>query len=178
MSLLSLTAQWIDSSFNFQRVTLHTENFRGSHTTERIGEAIQGMLNSRGIETSWIHVLVRDNARNMKKAMNDMGVKSVGCLEHILRVSAQRRGRSGHREKNYRPFQTFPVGLLPSGKYPEGSEDGCQASTAGHASEMEQQPLHATEHPGAKASSVGLCRVAKPPSHTDSCPVDLDGEDR
>lgn len=89
MSLLSLTAQWIDHTFTLQRVTLHPQDFRGSHTAERIKEAIQGMLDRWGIEKSRVHVIVRDNARNMKKAMDDMEVKSVGCLAHTLQLAMQ-----------------------------------------------------------------------------------------
>ena len=87
MSLLSFTAQWIDASFTLQRVTLHTQDFRGSHTAERIGEAIQGMLDSWGIDKSRVHVIVRDNARNMKKAMDDMEITSLGCLAHTLQLA-------------------------------------------------------------------------------------------
>ncbi len=36
VSLLSLTAQWIDSSFNLQKAVLHAKHFRGSHTGESI----------------------------------------------------------------------------------------------------------------------------------------------
>lgn len=68
-------------------MTLHTQDFRGSHTAEGIGEAIQGMLDRWGIEKSRIHVIVRDNARNMKKAMDDMEVKNVGCLAHTLQLA-------------------------------------------------------------------------------------------
>ncbi|XP_057694491.1 zinc finger BED domain-containing protein 4-like [Corythoichthys intestinalis] len=87
LSLISFTAQWIDPSFNLQRVTLHTQDFRGSHTAERVREAIEGMLNSWGIDKSRVHVIVRDNARNLKKAMDDMEMKSVGCLAHTLQLA-------------------------------------------------------------------------------------------
>ena len=84
MSLLSFTAQWVDSTFNLQRATLHAQHFRGSHTAERVKQAIEGMLNSWGIEKQHVHVILRDNARNMKKAMDDMGVPSMGCVAHTL----------------------------------------------------------------------------------------------
>ncbi|KAF3840378.1 hypothetical protein F7725_019095 [Dissostichus mawsoni] len=35
MSLLSFTAQWIDSQFNLKHATLQVQNFRGSHTADR-----------------------------------------------------------------------------------------------------------------------------------------------
>lgn len=165
MSLISFTVQWIDSEFNLQHATLHAQNFRGSHTADRVREALQGMLTSWGIEKSRVHVILRDNARNMKKAMDDMEVTSVGCLAHTLQLAVHEGLLSqrsvtdalGHREENYWPFQTFPVGLFPSGRCPERPEDGRQASTAGRCCEMEQQPLHVAEHLGAKAGSLCLC---------------------
>ncbi|KAL0151124.1 hypothetical protein M9458_053637, partial [Cirrhinus mrigala] len=76
MSLLSLTAQWIDSSFVLRRATLHIQEFRGSHTAERI----------QGIDKQRVHVILRDNTANMKKAMRDMGVPSVGCVAHSCQL--------------------------------------------------------------------------------------------
>lgn len=42
MSLLSLTAQWVDSSFTLQKAVLQAKQFRGSHTGESIATAIDG----------------------------------------------------------------------------------------------------------------------------------------
>ncbi|KAM4560530.1 zinc finger BED domain-containing protein 4-like [Odontesthes bonariensis] len=86
MSLLSLTAQWIDSSFALRRATLHVQEFRGSHTAERIQTAMENMLNNWAIDNTRVHVIVRDNAANMKKAMKDMMVPSVGCVAHSLQL--------------------------------------------------------------------------------------------
>ncbi|KAJ8380963.1 hypothetical protein SKAU_G00017410 [Synaphobranchus kaupii] len=44
------------------------------------------MLNTWGIDKQQVHVILRDNARNMKKAMDDMGVLSVGCIAHTLQL--------------------------------------------------------------------------------------------
>lgn len=46
MSLLSLTAQWIDSSFTLQKAVLQAKQFRGLHTGESIATTIDGMLNA------------------------------------------------------------------------------------------------------------------------------------
>lgn len=86
MSLLSLTAQWIDSSFVLRRATLHVQEFRGSHTAERIQQSMEKMLNNWGIDKQRVHVILRDNAANMKKAMRDMGVPSVGCVAHSCQL--------------------------------------------------------------------------------------------
>ena len=53
MSLLSFTAQWVDSSFNLQRAILHAQHFHGSHMAERVKQAIERMLNSWGIKKQW-----------------------------------------------------------------------------------------------------------------------------
>ncbi|KAK7888714.1 hypothetical protein WMY93_024274 [Mugilogobius chulae] len=89
MSLLSLTAQWIDSSFVLRRATLHVREFRGSHTAERIQQSIENMLNNWGIDKERVHVILRDNAANMKKAMRDMGVRSLGCVAHSCQLCVQ-----------------------------------------------------------------------------------------
>ncbi|KAK7898583.1 hypothetical protein WMY93_019436 [Mugilogobius chulae] len=89
MSLLSLTAQLIDSSFVLRRATLHVREFRGSHTAERIQQSIENMLNNWGIDKERVHVILRDNAANMKKAMRDMGVRSLGCVAHSCQLCVQ-----------------------------------------------------------------------------------------
>ena len=33
--------------------------------------------------------MLRDNAKNMSKAMDDVGVRSVGCLAHTLQLSVK-----------------------------------------------------------------------------------------
>ncbi|XP_051809829.1 zinc finger BED domain-containing protein 4-like [Acanthochromis polyacanthus] len=86
MSLLSLTAQWIDSTFVLHHATLHAQDFRGTHTAERIQEAMEKMLQNWGIEKERVHVILRDNAPNMRKAMKDMGVRSVGCVAHSCQL--------------------------------------------------------------------------------------------
>ncbi|KAJ4939549.1 hypothetical protein JOQ06_028997 [Pogonophryne albipinna] len=45
------------------------------------------MLNSWGIDKPRVHVILRDNARNMVKAMDDLEVKSVGCVAHTLQLA-------------------------------------------------------------------------------------------
>ncbi len=86
MSLLSLTAQWIDSSFVLRRATLHVQEFRGSHTAVRIQQSMEKMLNNWGIDKQRVYVILRDNAANMKKAMRDMGVPSVDCVAHSCQL--------------------------------------------------------------------------------------------
>ncbi|KAJ4947185.1 hypothetical protein JOQ06_009223 [Pogonophryne albipinna] len=86
MSLLSLTAHWIDSSFTLHNVVLHARELRGSHTSMRIRNAIEEMLAKWDIDNDKVHVVMRDNAANMKKAFADMGVQSLGCFAHTLQL--------------------------------------------------------------------------------------------
>ncbi|KAJ4944106.1 hypothetical protein JOQ06_012652 [Pogonophryne albipinna] len=86
MSLLSLTAHWIDSSFTLHNVVLHASELRGSHTSMRIRNAIEEMLAKWHIDNDKVHVVMRDNAANMKKAFADMGVQSLGCFAHTLQL--------------------------------------------------------------------------------------------
>lgn len=86
MSLISLTAQWISSDYVLSHATLHAEEFRGSHSAERIQQVMEKMLNNWGLGKNRVHVILRDNAANMKRAMLDMGVQSVGCVAHTLQL--------------------------------------------------------------------------------------------
>lgn len=51
-----------------------------------IAEAIEGMLVQWKIPKSNVHVVLRDNASNMKKAMDEMDVPSLGCFAHNLQL--------------------------------------------------------------------------------------------
>ncbi|XP_076828944.1 zinc finger BED domain-containing protein 4-like [Brachyhypopomus gauderio] len=86
LSLLSLTAQWIDSSFTLQKAVLHAKQFHGSHTGESIATALEEMLNVWKIPKSKVHVILRDNASNMIKAMDRLGLASLGCFAHTLQL--------------------------------------------------------------------------------------------
>ncbi|KAF7652659.1 hypothetical protein LDENG_00093010, partial [Lucifuga dentata] len=72
MSLLSLTSQWIDSCFTLQKAVLKAKQFHGSHTGDSITTATEEMLNAWKIEKSKVHVILRDNASNVIKAMDPL----------------------------------------------------------------------------------------------------------
>ena len=48
------------------------------------------MLNSCEIEKQRVHVNLRDKIRNMKKAMDDMEVPSVGCIPQTLQLAVHK----------------------------------------------------------------------------------------
>lgn len=65
---------------------LQANEFRGSHTGTSIAESIEGMLVKWNISKSRGRVIFRDNASNMKKAMDEMGVSNLGCFAHSLQL--------------------------------------------------------------------------------------------
>lgn len=87
MSMLSLTAQFIDHEFKLHQVILHCREFPGSHTGEAIATAFEDMLKSWGISKEKVHVILRDNARNMEKAMKDANLPSLPCMAHTLQLA-------------------------------------------------------------------------------------------
>ncbi|KAL0188436.1 hypothetical protein M9458_015535 [Cirrhinus mrigala] len=87
VSLISLTCQWIDESFTPQRAVLHAKQFRGSHTSQAIAHVFEEMLQTWGIPKTSVHVVLRDNAKNMIKAMNDAGLPSLPCVAHTLQLA-------------------------------------------------------------------------------------------
>ena len=86
-SMLSLTAQWIDTEFNLQKVVLHSQEFRGSHTAAAISDAFAKMFDTWRIDPSKVHAIVSDNARNMTKAMEDSNLKGIRCMAHTLQLA-------------------------------------------------------------------------------------------
>ncbi|XP_026087257.1 zinc finger BED domain-containing protein 4-like [Carassius auratus] len=86
MSLLSLTVQWIDDNFTLRHATLQAKPFRGSHTSKAIADAFDGMLQTWCIPKTSVHVVLRDNAKNMIKGMNDAGLPSLPCAAHTLQL--------------------------------------------------------------------------------------------
>lgn len=87
LSMLSLTAQFIDANFELQRVVLHSQEFSGSHTAETIAGAFKAMFLAWGIPQRKVHVILRDNARNMEKAMRDALYPSLPCMAHTLQLA-------------------------------------------------------------------------------------------
>ncbi len=86
MSLLSLTAQWIDKEFVRHQVTLHAKSFQGSHTSQTIAGAFDSMLQTWNNPKTSVHAVLRDNARNMIKAMSDAELPSLPCTAHTLQL--------------------------------------------------------------------------------------------
>lgn len=87
ISLLGLTAQWLDKDFKLYRAVLHAQELPGSHTATLICEAFEDMLKRWNITKEMVHVVLRDNGRNVVKAMDDCGLASLGCMAHTLQLA-------------------------------------------------------------------------------------------
>ena len=89
LSMISLTAHWVDASestFALKSVVLHSSEFPGKHSGETIARKMEDMLETWNIDKAKVHVVLRDNASNMKKAMEVMEVASLGCFAHSLNL--------------------------------------------------------------------------------------------
>ena len=86
-SLLSLTAHWVNDSFERKFAVLNVRPFDGSHTGEYIAEIFDDMFRSWQInKEDQVHVVVHDNASNMVKAMSDAELPDLGCFAHTLQL--------------------------------------------------------------------------------------------
>lgn len=84
--LLSLTVHWMTDSFERKSAVLHAEPLRGSHTGEILCDHYRRMLAKWNINKSQVHLMVRDNASNMIKAMKDGSFSDLGCFAHTLQL--------------------------------------------------------------------------------------------
>ncbi len=82
-----LDAHWIDGDFPLQQIMLHAKQFRGSHSGLAIASVFEEMLATWAIPKSSVHVVVRDNAKNMVKGMEEAGVSSLPCVAHTLQMA-------------------------------------------------------------------------------------------
>ncbi|KAG9261302.1 zinc finger BED domain-containing protein 4-like [Astyanax mexicanus] len=87
MSLISLTVHWIDrDTYGLCCAVLQVKKCGGSHNRATIAASITEMLNHWGIPLEKVHVILRDNASNMKAAMQDLSVSNLGCFAHSLQL--------------------------------------------------------------------------------------------
>ena len=85
-SLLSLTAHWVESNFERISAVLCVQQLEGSHRGNAICERLNCMLDEWDIKKECVHLVLRDNATNMNKAMRDAGLTSYGCFAHSLQL--------------------------------------------------------------------------------------------
>ncbi len=123
MSMLSLTAQWITEDFEKRQVILHSQEFPGSHTAEALVAKYKDMLQAWNIPEEKVHVVLRDNAKNIAKAMRDCNLRSVPCMAHTLHlvvhegVTAGYPWCCGYLPAHCWAFQAFTPSILAFRSY-------------------------------------------------------------
>ena len=85
-SLISMTAHWIGDKFKRMSAVLHAQKIEGSHTGVAICQALESMLENWKISKSRRHMVVADNASNMKKALREGHFEAQGCFAHTLQL--------------------------------------------------------------------------------------------
>ena len=88
-SLISFTAHWLDKQWDRRSAVLHCTRMSGSHTASNIATTILALIDNWQL-TDRIHVILRDNAKNMTKGMQEAGLPSMGCVAHTLQLSVKR----------------------------------------------------------------------------------------
>ena len=85
-SLISLTGHWIEDDFLRKSAVLQVKQLEGSHTGETICKSIESMIEYWKISKERIHLVLTDNASNMKKALRDANLSGFGCFAHSLQL--------------------------------------------------------------------------------------------
>ena len=85
-SLLGLTAHCVDGNFQRKSAVLQAHSLDDRHTGEYIAMQLLKMLESWKVDSSKVHVIIRDNASNTVKAMEEASLPSFGCFAHSLQL--------------------------------------------------------------------------------------------
>lgn len=86
MSMLSLTATWVDKHFQRQQVLLHCQEMTGSHTAVNIAKTFDTVLQRWCLDKNRIHVVLCDNGRNISKVLDERNLPSLPCIAHTLQL--------------------------------------------------------------------------------------------
>ena len=80
--LLSFTVHWLTDLFEKKEAILHTQPLPDSHSGEVLCREYMAMLTKWNTEKEKVHLIVRDNASNMVKAMADGDSKYLKYFAH------------------------------------------------------------------------------------------------
>ena len=69
--LLSFTVHWLTDLFEKKEAVLYAQPLLGSHSGEVLCREYMAMLTKWNIKKEQVHLIVRENASNMVKAMAD-----------------------------------------------------------------------------------------------------------
>ena len=89
-AFMSLTAHYINESFESISLPLECSPFAGSHTAERILEKTSELLQKNAIDEKYVSAVVADNAANQKKAGQLAAFDSLGCAPHTLQLTVNK----------------------------------------------------------------------------------------
>lgn len=84
-SFISFTAHWITTEFERNSAALNVKYFPGSHSAENISEMLQQLITSWNMPRK-MHILIRDNAPNIVKVVNDANIPNASCFIHTLQL--------------------------------------------------------------------------------------------
>ena len=77
---------WLTDTFARKSAVLQVMPLEESHTGEYMAGKYLEMLAEWEIKHDWVHLVLRDNAANMAKAMRDASLTSLGCFAHTLQL--------------------------------------------------------------------------------------------
>ena len=83
---MSLTTHWIDDSCARQSAVLNVNKIEGSHSGAAICQMIETMIDGWKIFKERIHLVLTDNASNMKETLRDCDLHGYGCFAHSLQL--------------------------------------------------------------------------------------------
>lgn len=86
-SFLSFTAHWIDDSLQYHQAVLQMKHFPETHTVNNIKNCLEEIPTLWDIDMAKIHAVVRDNGRNVTKAIDDSVFKGVPCFIHTIQLA-------------------------------------------------------------------------------------------
>ena len=72
----------MDGNFQRKSAVLQTHSLDDRHTGKYIAMQLLKMLESWKVDTSKVHVIVRNNGSNMVKVMEEASLPSFGCFAH------------------------------------------------------------------------------------------------
>ncbi|CAG4986856.1 unnamed protein product [Parnassius apollo] len=84
---LSFTAHWFDNDMKFRHAVLQMKHFPMSHDAHNIKVCLEEIPASWNISAAKIHAVVRDNERNIAKAIDESIFKVVPCFIHTMQLA-------------------------------------------------------------------------------------------
>ena len=83
---MSFIAYWITNNFQRLSAVLNVTLLEGSHTGAHLCEQYSEILTNWNIEKSQVHLVLRDNAKNLEKGLRDANLPNYGCFTHSLQL--------------------------------------------------------------------------------------------